>query len=128
MTNTLNLTVLVENTAQGHGLLAEQGLAFWIELGSRRILFDAGQTDIVCHNADLLGIGFCSADAIVLSHGHYDHTGGLAAVLKDTSGVGGSSVVAAAVADHAVSFALVLLSRACTRYVYWVSGCRSVSS
>jgi len=80
----MRLTVLVENTAQGHGLLAEHGLAFWIELGSRRILFDAGQTDIVCHNADLLGIDFCSADAIVLSHGHYDHTGGLAAVLKDT--------------------------------------------
>jgi len=78
------LTVLVENTAQGHGLLAEHGLAFWIELGSRRILFDTGQTDIFCRNAGLLGIEIGAADAIVLSHGHYDHTGGLDAVLKDT--------------------------------------------
>jgi len=83
--NTLNLTVLVENTAQGHGLLAEHGLAFWIEVGSHRILFDTGQTGILCHNAGRLGIDLASVDAIVLSHGHYDHTGGLAETLNDAS-------------------------------------------
>ena len=78
------LTVLVENTAQGHGLLAEHGIAFWIEVGSRRVLFDAGQSEILAHNADLLGIDLGSADAVVLSHGHYDHTGGLGVALQDT--------------------------------------------
>ena len=84
MMNKLNLTVLVENTAQGHGLLAEHGLAFWLGLGSRRILFDTGQTGIVCLNANRLGIDLGSTSAIVLSHGHYDHTGGLVQVLKHT--------------------------------------------
>lgn len=74
------VTVLVENTAQGHGLLGEHGLAFWIDIGSHGILFDAGQTDIVSHNARLLDVDLSSMNAIVLSHGHYDHTGGLAAL------------------------------------------------
>jgi 7,8-dihydropterin-6-yl-methyl-4-(beta-D-ribofuranosyl)aminobenzene 5'-phosphate synthase len=80
----IRLTVLTENTAQGRGLLSEHGLSFWIDLGSRHILFDAGQTDILCRNAGLLGIDLALTNAIILSHGHYDHTGGLSAVLKDT--------------------------------------------
>jgi len=78
----VSITVLVENRAQGHGLLGEHGLAFWIEIGPRRILFDAGQTNVVSHNSGLLDIDLSSMDAIVLSHGHYDHTGGLAAVAR----------------------------------------------
>lgn len=78
----MTLTVLTENTAQKRGLLAEHGLSFWLEIGPRRILFDTGQTDIVCRNADALGIDLGDADALVLSHGHYDHTGGIAAVLQ----------------------------------------------
>lgn len=81
----VSVTVLVENTAQGHGLLAEHGLAFWIEIGPRRILFDAGQTDIVSHNAALLDLDLSSMDAMVLSHGHYDHTGGLPAIARSNT-------------------------------------------
>ena len=81
----LRLTVLVENTTRGHGLLAEHGLALWLEAGSRRILFDTGQTDIVQHNARQLDIELASADAIILSHGHYDHTGGLTGILNDNA-------------------------------------------
>ena len=77
----IRITTLVENTASGMGLLAEHGLAFWIEYADKRILFDTGQSDILIQNAKVLGIDLSEADAIILSHGHYDHTGGLAAVL-----------------------------------------------
>ncbi len=77
---TLRLTVLVENTARRHGLLAEHGLAFWIEIGSRRILFDTGQSGVIRHNARQLDVNLGAVDAIVLSHGHYDHTSGLSAI------------------------------------------------
>jgi 7,8-dihydropterin-6-yl-methyl-4-(beta-D-ribofuranosyl)aminobenzene 5'-phosphate synthase len=76
------ITVLVENTAGGRGLLAEHGLSFWIELSSRRVLFDAGQSDILFHNAHILGIDLNRVDAVVLSHGHYDHLGGLKRMLE----------------------------------------------
>lgn len=77
----LSITVLVENTANRQGLLAEHGLAFWIERDRRRILFDTGQGLALQHNAAALGIDLAGADEIALSHGHYDHTGGLAAAL-----------------------------------------------
>jgi 7,8-dihydropterin-6-yl-methyl-4-(beta-D-ribofuranosyl)aminobenzene 5'-phosphate synthase len=76
-----HITVLVENTANRQGLLAEHGLAFWIERGDRRILFDTGQGMALAHNADKLGIDLSTASDVVLSHGHYDHTGGLLAAL-----------------------------------------------
>jgi 7,8-dihydropterin-6-yl-methyl-4-(beta-D-ribofuranosyl)aminobenzene 5'-phosphate synthase len=76
------ITVLVENTAGRRGLLGEHGLSFWIELEGKKILFDTGQGHVLTHNAQQLGIRLDQVDAIVLSHGHYDHTGGLAEVLK----------------------------------------------
>ncbi len=78
----IRITTLVENTASGAGLLAEHGLSFWIEYGDKRILFDTGQSDILTKNAKVLGIDLAETDAIVLSHGHYDHTGGLSAILN----------------------------------------------
>ena len=71
------ITVLVENTAGRGDLLAAHGLSFWIEFGPRRILFDTGPGKILGANARTLGIRLELADAVVLSHGHYDHTGGL---------------------------------------------------
>ena len=76
------VTVLVENTTGRRGLLAEHGLSFWIEIDSRRILFDTGQSDILLHNAQVLGVDLNDVDAVVLSHGHYDHVGGLRRILE----------------------------------------------
>ncbi|MGB9624326.1 MAG: MBL fold metallo-hydrolase [Phycisphaerae bacterium] len=86
MADGLSITVLVENTANQRGLLAEHGLAFWIEAGGRRILFDTGQGMALAHNAGKLGIDLSTVDDIALSHGHYDHTGGLSAALPDFCG------------------------------------------
>ncbi len=85
MNKDLCITTLVEDTALDGSLLAEHGLSFWIEYGDKRILFDAGQSNILVRNAKTLGINLAEVDAIVLSHGHYDHTGGLPAVLDIAS-------------------------------------------
>ncbi len=82
MTSKVRITVIVENTAQGAGMLAEHGLAYWIEWNGQRVLFDTGQGKVLESNAEQLGIPFRKTDAVVLSHGHYDHTGGLAEVLN----------------------------------------------
>ena len=70
MVQPVRITVLVENTAFGRGVCGEHGLAFWIEAGSQRVLFDTGQTgEVLVHNAEQLGIDLASVDAVVISHG-----------------------------------------------------------
>ena len=76
------ITVLVENAASEAGLLAEHGLSVWIENAHGRYLFDTGQGPALVPNARRLGIPLDQADAVILSHGHYDHTGGLAHVMN----------------------------------------------
>ncbi|MDZ7620821.1 MAG: MBL fold metallo-hydrolase [Patescibacteria group bacterium] len=78
----VRITLLVENTAESAGLMAEHGLAYWIEDGSQRILLDAGQGGVLVANAYRLGVELTKLDAVVLSHGHYDHTGGLNHALR----------------------------------------------
>jgi 7,8-dihydropterin-6-yl-methyl-4-(beta-D-ribofuranosyl)aminobenzene 5'-phosphate synthase len=82
MIQRLKITVLIDDKGDRSDLKSEHGLALWIEADDRRILFDTGQSDALLQNARVLGIDLAEADAIVLSHGHYDHTGGLAAVLE----------------------------------------------
>ena len=82
MIRSLLITVLVDNRAGGPGVLAEHGLAFWIEADGHRILFDTGQGKVLQHNAQQLDISLDTAEMVVLSHGHFDHTGGLKAVLE----------------------------------------------
>ena len=73
--------MLVEDHGTDPALATEHGLSLWIEAGDQHVLFDTGQTDLVLTNALALGIDLTQTDAIVLSHGHYDHTGGMPAVL-----------------------------------------------
>jgi len=78
----LRITVLAENTVRGVDLLAEHGLALWIETDGHRILFDTGQGKVLRHNAMHLEIPLDSVEIVVVSHGHFDHTGGLRETLK----------------------------------------------
>ena len=57
MSDSIRVTVLVENTALGPDIRGEHGLAFWIETGSKRVLFDTGPgPEVLVHNAEQLGI------------------------------------------------------------------------
>lgn len=78
----MKLTVLMENTACRDGLVCEHGLSLCIEANGQRILFDAGQTGAFADNAERLGIDLNQVDLCVLSHGHYDHGGGLRRFLE----------------------------------------------
>lgn len=74
----IRITTLVDNNADADKKLAvEHGLAFWLETPAGCVLFDTGQGAALLQNAAALGVDLGRADAIVLSHGHYDHTGGL---------------------------------------------------
>ena len=81
----LKITVVADNRAEAP-LLAEHGLALWIEAGDRKILMDTGQGVSLGSNAAQLDIDIGETDALVLSHGHYDHTGSVSDVLGAAPG------------------------------------------
>ena len=78
----MKLVTLMENTACRDDLACEHGLSLYIETGKYRILFDFGQSAAFAENAKKLGIDLSRVDFAVLSHGHYDHGGGLEAFLE----------------------------------------------
>lgn len=78
----LSITTLSENTAGASDLLAEWGLSFLIDTGNENILFDTGKTISTSHNIDSLEVDLKRIDKIILSHGHFDHTGGLHQILR----------------------------------------------
>ena len=73
---------LMENTTSRDDLSCEHGLSLYIEAGGLRILFDAGQSGAFADNAEKMGIDLSQVDVCVLSHGHYDHGGGLKRFLE----------------------------------------------
>ena len=78
----LRITTLSENTAARRSVLAEWGLSIFVETETLKILLDTGQSISAAYNAATLGIDLSRIDKIVLSHGHFDHTGGLRQVLS----------------------------------------------
>jgi len=84
----LKITFLCENSVQGgRGLLGEHGLSILVESEGRTLLFDTGQGLGLTSNARALGVDLSEIDEVVLSHGHYDHTGGLQALLEGAEGL-----------------------------------------
>jgi 7,8-dihydropterin-6-yl-methyl-4-(beta-D-ribofuranosyl)aminobenzene 5'-phosphate synthase len=74
----MKLKVLVENnTLIDRYFRGEPGVSFFIEDGSKKILFDVGYSGLFIENAFKMGIDLLDIDFVVLSHGHLDHTWGL---------------------------------------------------
>ena len=77
------ITILSENSViKPGGLIGEHGFSALVERGDEKVLFDTGQGYALIHNARILGIDLASIKKVVLSHGHNDHTGGLAEFLR----------------------------------------------
>ncbi len=71
------ITTLVENSPGEHrGLGTEHGISFHIRHNGRSILFDTGQSEAFIRNAAKMRVRLSATDFVVLSHGHYDHSGG----------------------------------------------------
>lgn len=78
----MKLWTLMENTSCREDCISEHGLSLYIETGTHHILFDAGQSGTFADNAARMGIDLRMVDLCILSHGHYDHGGGLARFLE----------------------------------------------
>lgn len=78
----LKVTVLIDNMVNSRGLMAEHGLSFYIQKDSKKFIFDTGQGLGLTHNCRQLGVDLDKVTSVVLSHGHYDHTGGIEALLQ----------------------------------------------
>lgn len=78
----VKITTLSENTAGKPDVLAEWGLSILVEEDGQSILMDTGESLSVGYNAENLDIDLRKIDKIVLSHGHFDHTGGLRPLLQ----------------------------------------------
>lgn len=78
----MKITALAENISTTQGLKSEHGLSLFIESKKHRLLFDTGQGPLFAENAVKLGVDLKHVDICVISHGHYDHGGGLQTFLN----------------------------------------------
>ena len=73
----MKITCLAENTSNCAEVGCEHGLSLYIQTETHNILFDMGQSDLFFQNSQKLGVDISAVDIAILSHGHYDHGGGL---------------------------------------------------
>lgn len=73
----MRMIALVENTCLDTRCGAEHGLCIYVQTQRHTLLMDTGQTDLLLHNAAALHVDLSDLDTVILSHGHYDHTGGV---------------------------------------------------
>lgn len=81
----MKIISLVDNISNKKGIGCEHGLSLYIETKEKKILFDTGASDLFLENAQKLGVDINDIDYAVLSHGHYDHGGGLKRFLEVNS-------------------------------------------
>jgi len=79
------IKTLVENTALSKNFGSEHGLSLYIEANSHKILFDVGASELFLENAKKLNVDISEVDYLIISHGHYDHGGGLRAFLRENT-------------------------------------------
>ena len=73
---------LIEDPDSGNGCFYEHGFSFYIETNHHKLLLDTGASEVMLENARKLGIDLTQVDTVILSHGHYDHSGGIMAFAK----------------------------------------------
>lgn len=78
----MNVRVLVEDTSSSIEYPSEHGLSLYVETQKHRLLFDFGQSGLFLENAGKMGVDVGGVDIAILSHGHYDHGGGIAAFFE----------------------------------------------
>lgn len=81
-----SIEIVVDNKA-AEGFAAEHGFALWLKGDEREILFDTGNQEALLPNCRKLELNFSSLTDLVLSHGHYDHTGGVDSVVRETKNI-----------------------------------------
>lgn len=79
----MRIHVLVENTSVSPSIKGEHGLSLSIETLGKKVLFDTGASGLFLENAEIMGVDIKEMDLAVISHGHYDHGGGLSRFLEE---------------------------------------------
>jgi 7,8-dihydropterin-6-yl-methyl-4-(beta-D-ribofuranosyl)aminobenzene 5'-phosphate synthase len=79
----MKIKILYDNTSFVHGVIADWGFSCLVEFDGRKILFDTGAKGaVLLQNMSKLGISGLSVDEVFISHAHWDHTGGLAELMR----------------------------------------------
>ena len=73
----MKIVNLIENTEGHSGCVAAHGLSFYVETEKHKLLLDLGPSEETIKNAERSGIDLPAVDTVILSHGHYDHSGGI---------------------------------------------------